>query len=1197
MEKGEPRPYGLELRRFLLSSSSSSNASSSPTRQAAAAAAKATTAGVRDASSTSPDASSASATSARNFSNHFTPAQTRLHYTTEKVVPEAPSPEVLAERRQRRRSGSSDSVESHDSVDALASSAFQNRDRAAGTLLSARQLLSFADTTSAVSVNGDDERVAGRGGCEVQHANGEAAGEEPSSAPAEVGEEFETPSSIQPRHPVPHPASLNDEDASLDTTSSSRRAVGVWNAIYGKEKWSGSRRSHPREELTPEDTTMSNTEDRDRSRTAAAAAAPSPPAAAVAAPTPLRSEERSATSAATSRHADSSQWAATRQTALKVLRAQLGSSEGHTAGASEQPNHRRRPVAPPAVRADQHNRAEEPTIIEASAQEEAGVARMKASGTPAVRVAAEDAAPHGRRSHDPHRTAEEVLEHLFSGVPPKASDAHRDEAASNGLDDSEATSPFKSSRFVLRPTLSAEVSGISPIKNEAPSILVDLYDSPGGRPARRTRTPIETAVARAVGASTPTSPLSPHMEDHRPQQGRGGWAGDQEEYTLDMSAMDFRTVQTASSSSSSSDVREPPVWPNDVDAVASAHSRRSFEEEDLDAAAAVGTAQGNPASTLRTDSKISVFPAAASNAWDAALVKKQRSKEPPKPSATQGAVAPELSSPAPNNSSIHRNATPAAVRQERVRQEMRAKELAECSFHPTLSPGTRAMVRVAQEREMEKSLVDSVPPPPPSSSRLPTAVTPRAGGKRAQRAPPHASAQPSTSPALDPRTLKATLQNVYERLYPVELTAAASRRQILDQEMEYRRLAREELIVLQRRAGVVRRGARSRGVPRAQDSFNVFMSNILQTDWGEHVAVGGRGTSAAATAALPSSVLAQAPYETVPVFDTSYMSPMAVALREEKEVKRKYNSRREEEMQLSHLHDSTSKSKVVVSAAGERGVSFRDSGARATPPPEDASAEESFRITLFDEFLLRQNAHYFSRARAVLDLERQLTPAFTPTTTRKSARLVKELVSRSLVNESMGAETSSLIAQRQRRHIPIVSSSFVTPHQSPYKDPCTFQPQLSPAARAERAAERRKQRLARQVAATTAATVTPPCTDRKDFFERLYGERERMERARAKAKKVAAEEEMEGVTFKPQLNSSHNAQVKSVLDPKNYEQYQQYLQQQQQSLEAQRQARLEKSEEAEEVVCTFRPQTTKTPGYISKMAKSFGVLRQQGGEV
>lgn len=1224
----EPKPYAVALRRFLISSSSSS--ASSPARGEGAAAADAHAELHTSSVSSDSSASSSAATSARNYSNHSTPPQTRLQHTVEKAAPPSPSPapqqlvtaSAASKAQLRRRSGSSDSVESRDSVDALASSAFQDSRSAHRTL--AQQLLSLSGTkASAVHKEAvPTEEEVDKLSLPVQDIHeGEESREEPplpiirssADAPqvdgAESDADFFSPITAteagSPVHeeqeaqeagastrfalhqqtppsivlaPPPLPATsteqpVDEAESTNTTTSSSRHQVGVWKAIYGKEKWAGPRRSYSREGSASDDIATSNADDRQEAAATVGASSSSPSAAAGAA-----------------RHADSSQWAATRRTALEVLRAQLTQSEANSPHAGEaRAQHSRGSFLVEAPSAAAPPVWEEPTLLEAVVQsgadeeaeeDEAGqepsfevveVHEMPPLAAEVVEEVAQEDSSTVEAADPPfmvgrRRSAEEVLEDLFRGLP-----THAATSAEVGATPSGSTAP--SHRLVVRPALSTDVSGISPIKNEAPSLLAELYDTPEMRPARGLRQPADatTAVAelgarqRVVDQQLQTPTLSSPMEKLRGRLGPLSEGREGGEYTTDLSAMDFKTAQTAPTSTSSSEASiatDASAERGAVYADERPYDLHSEEGDQSDVQPPLPLPK--PATALRVDRKVSVFPATAANTWDAGRVPRWRLKEQQQQEETQ----PTAASTTPAVAGGNADRTPATFRQERIRTEMRAHELAECTFQPTLSPGTRAMVRLAQEREIERTL-DEIPSPAARGAATASGAAGRSvrGNKTAATRIASASAAPAPS-SLDPRKLKATLQNVYERLYPVELAAAASRRQILDQEMEYRRLAREELIELRRKAGVVvRHTGRTRGALQARDAFDTFLSSVLQAD----------SVPTSSGRVLPTGAAAA-------VVDTSYMSPMAVALQEEKAVRRKSNTRREAELHSSHQHDAADSVHHARSRTGAGG----DSGAQVNGTPRGSSAAESFRIALFDEFLLRQNAYFFNRTRSVRDLERQLTPAFTPSTTQKSARLVQDMVSRSLLNESMGPETSSTIAQRQRQHIP-VSAGLVAPHLSPYKDPCTFHPQLSPSARAAKAAEKSQRDAMHGPAAT-------PTAHRKAFFDRLYGDHARIAKERSRAQEAAAVEEMAGVTFTPQVNGGKNVQARSMLDPKNYGHYQEALQRKRLAQEEQRQAQLSRSEEAEEVVCTFRPQTTKTPAYISKMAKNFGVLRRQDTE-
>ncbi|KAG5470148.1 hypothetical protein LSCM4_02842 [Leishmania orientalis] len=726
-------------------------------------------------------------------------------------------------------------------------------------------------------------------------------------------------------------------------------------------------------------------------------------------------------------------------------------------------------------------------------------------------------------------------------------------------------------RFVVRPALSADVSGISPIKNEAPSILAELYSTPDSRPPAAA---ILRPSSRSLTVATPSSlaygrrTLQDALEA-------------MQEPSADVATGDFCTVQTAPSTASAS-VEATSVSDRELrnasmmtaaatsdaeDPLQSRHSSRRHHASLLDRRQVLSGAVPDPngddgaGSGTQSHAEASLLAQTASCRGETTQLNRGRSRgRQAQPCTEHSAAKASTVLPAHESTELTR---PSEWRQHRIEQEMRAKEMAECTFHPLLSPGTRAIVRLAQERELERTLHEEE-----REGAL-------AAGTRSK------SAQTRSSETfLDPSTLRATLQTVYERLYPAELSAAASCRQILDQEMEYRRLAREELILLRRRCGVAQRAPRSArggGVTRTRDQFNSFMSTILQTDWKEAPKGTGAPLPAANFSSLAPPQAARGAAPTVAILQTSYRSPMAVALREEQSAKRKYNSRREAEMHGQH---------VDAGEAEVAGPSSRCGAANSMAGSAEATrGEESFRVALFDEFLLRQNAYYCNRARTVRALEKMLTPDFIPSTTDASTRLVRKMVSRSLLNESMGPETSSIVAQRQRQRIPF-TSLLVKQHTSPYVDPCTFQPNISPAARAAKEEDRRRQRANKQ----------SPAAQQKSFFERLYADQERRARRREDAKKRVEAEEVEGLTFQPALNVKCNARVHSLLNPRNYQPYQAYLHEKRRWLDAKRRELEEEAKQAEEDVCTFRPQTTKKPAYIEKMVKSFGVLRKQDTE-
>lgn len=800
---------------------------------------------------------------------------------------------------------------------------------------------------------------------------------------------------------------------------------------------------------------------------------------------------------------------------------------------------------------------------------------------------------------------------------------------------------------MVRPVLSTEVSGLSPIRNEVPSILAELYTSPeshdaaagaaaavslsphlAGAPDGRSPTPSSLPRGRVEVASRRSLQGALDVVAESSMEGDVGAGEDGE--------ADFRTAVTAPSSSAAPSIEVTPT--RDTLNAAAGHPPRVVQAAAEGAAApdaaapelrkraprlyhaspydrrrvrpgalpeTLGSGGADAAAGLRPDVRVAMFPAAATNAWDEARVSRWRSTPDSKATA-----APHVASGGDADPVGSTPTRPVEWRQRRMQQEMRAKEMAECTFRPVLSPGTRAMVRLVQEQALERTLGEE------------DNQEARRGGATGGPSSQHTGFAGSVSPGpTDASALKATLQTVYERLYPAELSAAASRREVLDQEMEYRRLAREELILLRRRCGatprrVARRsslhsttttngsnsnvghgrggggGAVAGAAARAGDtSFAYFMSTILQTDW-EKAAAGSGGSGAAGTTRSPSLLTATSlaarmprpaqrsapPAAPTAVVDTSYKSPMAVALLEEQYATRRYNFRREAEMQVQHP-DAFAGNTDAPRERGSRNINSSGGGV-ALP-----AGEESFRVALFDEFLLRQNAYYLNRARTISKVEQSITPAFTPSTTKASARLVQKMVSRSLLNESMGPETSSIVAQHERQRIPF-TASFVKQHSSPYVDPCTFHPNLSPSARAAKAEERERRRASNQA----------PETHQQSFFERLHNDHKRLTRQREAAKQKAEEEEVAGLTFRPAVNTERNARVHSTLSPQHYQPYQNHLQQKRASLDSRRQELEAEAKQAEEELCTFRPQTSKPPAYIAKMAKSFGVLRHQDAE-
>lgn len=1118
----------------------------------------------------------------------------QLNATSEKLNAQHLTP-LTDPRARHHHSRESSSAESRDFVDELASSAFQDCRSAAQVLTaySAQQLASFTDAisstvrdTSAGSpgmprirtfhrVDSDDDDGS------EDHSGDQAdtADDRDDAASEPVAEQDATIEAIVPvvdDDPALLPREAHEgaqevvrshqgTDVSSEDTSSDS-LEGAWAARHGKEqRWEG-RPSIANSNLSLGD--------------ANSAVSPS-----------------AASSSAVSRHADSAEWAATRKTALEQLRANF--------------DHPSRTVA---FLAPQRRSSS------LFAQREPGKAHLPhspsnalVSGEHALQpsdsfedlskapLSSDRAMPSAKRNplRAEGKTAASILGELLgdswigdTAVEGQLSQSQKELAAYGSLNEGEsrallsekvttpvkpaaasaatpvATQSLSGSRFIVRPALSTDVSGISPIKKDVPSILADLYGTPDTRPPA-------VAMLQTPLASLATTTPPPPAHGRRSLQSA---LEAMQEPSIDVATVDFHTAQTAPSAASacaeetnvSGRVTDATVT-TEASACESQHPLQSLRVNRVDDAPLVGQRlvcsgvvlhpedgdgarpglQRNPKAPLPTEG--------APRSWDTSRVNRWRSEQRQALVHAEHSVAEaSAATSAHENTALTRSAE---WRQQRVKEEMRAKEMAECTFQPLLSPGTRAMVRLAQERELERTLQEEED----------------GAGTHSARTRPNSARTDSQQPSLDPSTLKATLQSVYKRLYPAELSVAASRRQILDQEMEYRRHAREELILLRHRCGVARRAPRCGGAARSRDTFSSFMSTILQTDWEEAIAATAvprlGATASVSTQSRPTgSAVAQ-----VAVLQTSYMSPMAVALLEEKKAKRKYNSRRLAEMHGQHAE---------AGDAGAGGGADRRGTAQSPADSTEATrAEESFRVALFDEFLLRQNAYYFNRSRTVRELEKQMTPVFTPRTTSTSARLVQDMVSRSLVNESMGPETSSIVAQRERQRVPF-TSLFVKPHASPYVDPCTFKPNISPAARVAKEEDRRRR----------CANKQTPAVQQQGFFERLYADEQRRAKHREAAKKHAEAKEVEGLTFRPKLNVKCNARIHSMLNPCNYQPYQAYLLEKRQLLEAKRKEQAAEAQQAEEDVCTFRPQTTRKPTYITKMAKCFGVLRQQDAE-
>lgn len=235
---------------------------------------------------------------------------------------------------------------------------------------------------------------------------------------------------------------------------------------------------------------------------------------------------------------------------------------------------------------------------------------------------------------------------------------------------------------------------------------------------------------------------------------------------------------------------------------------------------------------------------------------------------------------------------------------------------------------------------------------------------------------------------------------------------------------------------------------------------------------------------------------------------------------------------------------------------------------EDVFTEDcKSRSPLFTQFLERQRAHYTNRWRTVQEIRSATTPSFRPIITVASERILHSMIQRSTINDSTGgAETSSILQEKLKIHAP-VGVHVVKKHKSPYVDPCTFAPKVS-----------------------ELAKVRYP-KGRSGMYESLYAEQKRLEARRAHAKEQAEKEEV-SYPFKPKLNTRRNAVVESFLDPKNYMRYEQYLRKKRETEDERKRAHAAKEEQDAFEQCTFRPNIGKKPTFISKMAESFGLVRQ-----
>ncbi|KAH9578837.1 hypothetical protein LSM04_005852 [Trypanosoma melophagium] len=217
--------------------------------------------------------------------------------------------------------------------------------------------------------------------------------------------------------------------------------------------------------------------------------------------------------------------------------------------------------------------------------------------------------------------------------------------------------------------------------------------------------------------------------------------------------------------------------------------------------------------------------------------------------------------------------------------------------------------------------------------------------------------------------------------------------------------------------------------------------------------------------------------------------------------------------------------------------------------------ERQYRLACFDEFLNRQNEHYLNRTRTLRNIEKALRPSFKPEISENSVQIAKELLSRSSINAPESGNISAL-------------ASAVKKHRSPYVDPCTFKPKITPVSKA----------------------MAPR------GVEDMLKDSERWRNAKKAAQERAIKEEMR-YSFRPLLNNDRNAHVESMLNPKNYPKYEQSLRKQRERKNQLKQEKEAKKELEEVQQNSFRPKTTRKPAYVSRMASSFALVRQHYGEL
>ncbi|CCW62816.1 unnamed protein product [Phytomonas sp. EM1] len=455
-------------------------------------------------------------------------------------------------------------------------------------------------------------------------------------------------------------------------------------------------------------------------------------------------------------------------------------------------------------------------------------------------------------------------------------------------------------------------------------------------------------------------------------------------------------------------------------------------------------------------------------------------------------------------------------RHEKLKREKGQRNIVECTFHPIISPGSQAIMQAA------------------------AAAAQRSANK--------------CSSTLEEE--EGPLRPVYERLYPAHLSAEAAIRRHSEEEATHRHEIEKELFLLRQRCGASynpkplhHQTSRSHSGRHKQfETFAGFLSNIFQSGL---------------VSLSPNNTLKADQH--VVFVESAYRSPMAIAIEEEEA------SQSQRGAKVSSTRDNQN---GVSSSFSSSMMDKYFSGQDTICQPHRACDAITER---FAEFLDRQNMHHVRHERTVSMLEKEMTPHFTPQTTLKSARLMQDMINRSVLHNSSGSNTSDWIQRCRANHIPL-GSALVSKHMSSYVNPCSFSPRVSSAARTSSRHE--------------CSRESEPARNKKATFQRLYESHNHLIQAREIARRRAEEEKTAECSFKPVLNTRKNAQVSSLLKPNAYNQHREYLKQRRET-----QIRLKKEMEAKKKdqelgPCTFKPQVSRKPAYISKMASSFRLVRR-----